>query len=338
MSNSIPPAEGKKAGNNNTLEGDDLISDVLLDVEDVCRLTFNAGLAPIIQKSTGRQIRHVRQRVARLLSPIIPGEENPRQENLLDGEDLESLEAVEIREFIGISGENLLRLHQKQIQKFIAAVVSHPAYKEAIHAYEHQNNISTMREDLYRFLAQHGFQEVRTKRADQPLYHGISLGETGDDVRTTTEAEERMSRPAEYLEKIQSIRKKGIRAGDNPENLPGLESVFCTENIKYAHGVAAVEFGLKPDEKIWGRTQGLVEGRHLVQPVLKRENLDLVLRSDHFYDVLDSLELKDVFGLVGRQQYGQFIKNLIEHLRAARLSFRMIDPDGQTRAPLAKET
>ncbi len=314
----------------------DLISGVLVDLVDICRLTQTPGMAPFIKTTSGLPMASFRQKIAWLLSPVEPGRSHPEKEDVLDGADLENIDSTEIKEFIETSGEAKLLEHQNKIRQLLQTVLGHPQYRQAVHDYLNQSYSAEVRADHYKFLSHLGFLEIPLVGKDQKFYHGISLGEFGDDVDNPEETQLKMEQPGDYFDRIDKVLKQGIRATEYPENLPGLESISCSENINYVQGIAGVWFRLTDGEKLWGRTLSEVEGRHLVQPV-KKPPFHLVLRSPAFYDAKDQLEVSDIFSVVNRKYYKRFIRKLIAHLRTAEFPFQMIDPNGKTRNPGAED-
>ena len=164
-----------------------------------------------------------------------------------------------------------------------------------------------------------------------PLYHGIALGKFGNEYANADEQRQKELLSVEnYSAKIVNIRKKGLLASEAPENLPQLESIFCVSAIQNAHGIAAIRFPMPAEDKLWVR---ISSHDHEALQMVKKELTgpsQLLLRSPAFYDVLEELPPKNIFGQLDRQEYISFLNHLKNHLRDANINFRMIDPDSTT--------
>lgn len=306
-------------------------ADILMDLDDVARLTFRPELNPIIKTAINRIGQTFQMRVAYLLSPVRPGQGKPLREESLNPEDLEDISETDLDNLETISGFQFLVHARAEIRGMIMEILGDSRYQRAARSYRDQQYSPQAREALYHFLSHHGFTEYRHLNSDQPLYHGVALGEFGDELCDhADQPAEHLLSPEAYAAKIRAITMSGLKASPAPENLPLLESVFCVDDIRHAYGVAVLGFPVPENEKLWSRSGcPATEGIQLVKP-RQTGPFNILLRSPAFYEALDGLATQDIFGQLNVNQYGQFLGQLKTHLTSAGLPFSMVNPDGST--------
>lgn len=305
--------------------------DILMDLDDISRLTLTPGLNPIIKSTINKIAITFQMRVAYLLSPIRPGRDKPLPTEILGIEALDDISMADLDNLEEISGTEYLIRAQKKIRSWVEATLNDPRYQKAAINYKDQDASPTNRADLYHFLSSVGFLEHADLEPGQTLYHGIGMGEFGDELCDAPSPQvDYILSPEAYARKIKAIKKEGLKAAPAPENLPLLDSIFCVEDIRHAYGIAVMSF-LKPaEEKLWGRgSLGGAQGMQLVKPC-HRGPFKLALRSPSFYDALDGVPTRDIFSTIPRKRYADFLKELKPKLNAANLPFQMIEPDGST--------
>ena len=326
------------------LNKEQVVDGLLFELEDVSRLTTSPLIDELFCQSVQKTSHDFREAVLREIAPIPPGRKRPNRSDQADtlNMEIEDIDETFLDWYLGISSLEGLDQARRIIHAKIDLVINHSDYRDAIEGYRNQNTASIWRNTLYAFLAKNGFNHAEHITPETPLYHGLCM--SGDDAELDFNEQQDLITATEYINKLKSILKDGIKASPNAENLPCLDSAFCVTNIKNTYGLLAVKFSVSPKQKVWNRSGGFAslssEGYQLVVPVVTQpiiqKDFEVVIRSAGFFQNMAGAATKDVFGQMSKKEHQAYVSQLCKLLNSEGIPFRMIDPDGTEREPRTK--